>query len=293
MDGGHAVAVLSRKPERASSVPELDGAQAVRADVTDPGSLTGALDDADAVVGAAQFPNHPVEVPRRGITYDRHDRAGTENLIAEAKRCGVRRFLYLSGAGADPASDKPWYRAKGRAEAALRGSGLEFCILRPSWCYGPEDRSLNRLELISRFSPVVPRLGVRPQRVQPVYVDDVALAVRRAFEREAAWNRTFEIGGPQEMTMTEIIETLLKVLGRRRVIVPIPTPLAKLATAPLSLLPSPPMTPQGIEFAVQDGLVDSRPLIEALEVRPGGLREGLSRYLGGAPEHRGAPSAGL
>jgi uncharacterized protein YbjT (DUF2867 family) len=279
IEDGHSVTVLSRNPSRVPGLPQLAGADAARADVTEPETLSGKLDDVDGVVAAVQFPNHPIEVPRRGLTYDRFDRRGTENLVDEAQRAGVPRFCYVSGAGADPHSDKTWYRAKGRAEEAVRGGVQRWAILRPSWAYGPGDRALNRLATIARLSPVVPRLGLRAQRVQPVLADDVGLAARRIFERDEAWGRTFEIGGPEIMTMDEILRTLLEVIGRRRLIVPVPVTLAKLGTAPLALLPNPPMTPAGIEFAVQDGIVDTSELRRVLDVHPVGLREGLTRYL--------------
>lgn len=279
MDDGHQVTVLTRAPDKLSNIPELEGAAGARADVTEPRSLEDALSGAQGVVGAVQFPNYPMELPRKGLTFDRFDRQGTENLLAAARDAGIERYVYVSGAGADPASPQTWYRAKGGAEAAVERSGLAYSILRPSWAYGPEDRALNRFAAISRFSPVVPRLGVRRQRIQPVFVGDIALTVHRIFEEPDAWGRTFEIGGPDVLTMEEIIRTMLDVLGRRRLIVPVPTILAKLGTAPLTLLPTPPMTPGGIEFAVQDGLVDTTDLEKVLGIHPIGLREGLTRYM--------------
>jgi uncharacterized protein YbjT (DUF2867 family) len=277
--GGHDVTVLVRHPEEVTRIAELAGAKAVGGDVTDSTSLVDKLAGAEAVVAAVQFPNHPIEVPRKGLTYDRFDRQGVENLVAEARRAGVKRFFYISGARADPGSDKTWYRAKGRAEDAVRDSGLQWCILRPSWAYGPEDRALNRFALFARLSPVIPKPGAEVQRIQPVHVDDIALAVQRAFERDEAWGRVFEIGGPEVMTMDEVIRTMCEVMGKRRVILPIPAALAKLGSAPLMLLPKPPMTPQGIEFAVQDGVVDNSETERVLDVHPVPLREGLSRYL--------------
>jgi uncharacterized protein YbjT (DUF2867 family) len=278
MDAGHEVSVLGRSPSKVAAIPMLEGAGAIKGDVTEPSSLTGALEGFEAVVNAAQFPNHPVEVPRRGLTYDRYDRKGTENLLVEAKRAGVQRFAYISGAGADVTSDKTWYRAKGFAEAAIRESGLEWTVFRPSWAYGPEDKALNKFVQMARFLPVIPRLGIAPQKVQPVHVDDIAAAVAKGFE---VWRsgRTYEVGGPDVMTMHEIIETLLETMGVKRLILPIPLPLAKLGTAPLVVLPSPPMTPAGIDFAVQDGIVDTHLLHEELGVHPVGLAEGLARYI--------------
>ena len=275
---GHEVTVLGRSPDKVSSIPELHGANATKGDVTDPGSLRGRLDGAEAVVQAVQFPNHPIEVPRKGHTYDRYDRHGTINMLAEAQRAGVGKFVYMSGANADPASEKTWYRAKGLAERAVIASGIDYAIVRPSWAYGPGDRALNRIAGITRFSPVLPQLGATVQRIQPVYVGDIALAVARIFERDA-WNDIYELGSREVMTMNEVGRTLLAVLGKKRPIVPVPSALLKMATAPLKVLPNPPMTPQGIEFATQDGLVDISKMVEVLGVEPVSLQEGLGRYI--------------
>ncbi|MGH2808764.1 MAG: NAD(P)H-binding protein [Actinomycetota bacterium] len=279
MDGGHEVTVLGRDPNKVSRIPQLAGAIATRGDVTDPASLRGTLEGADGVVVAVQLPNYPIEQRRKGLTFDRFDRGGTENLLAEARRSGVQNFVYLSGAGVHPESDKPWYRAKGRAEVAIRKSGITHTILRPSWAYGPEDKALNKFVFFARVSPIVPKPGVKTQRVQPVYSGDIALAVQRIFERSDAWGRTLEIGGPL-MTMTEIVHTMLEVMGKKRLVVPVPAPLLKVATAPLLILPTPPMSPGGIDFAVQEGVVDTTEMERVLGVHPIGFREGISRYLG-------------
>ena len=280
LDAGHEVTVLSRSGAT-SGIPQLAGANATKADVTDPSSLRGRLDGADAVVGAVTFPTSPAEVPRRGITFDRYDRQGTEHLLDEAARAGVKHYVYMSGASADPASPIVWYRAKGRAEDAVRSSGLKYAIVRPSWAYGPEDKALNKLVLIARFSPIVPRVGVQRQEIQPVYVGDIADAVARIFDRET-WDKTYEIGGPDVMSMDAVIRTMLKVLGKHRLILPVPAPLMKLATAPLTLLPAPIMTPSGIEFAIQDGLVNTTELEADLDIHPVPLEEGLAKYLKGS-----------
>ncbi|HZA20253.1 MAG TPA: NAD(P)H-binding protein, partial [Actinomycetota bacterium] len=225
------------------------------------------------------FPHYPVEQPRKGLTFNRFEWLGTQNLLAESRRSGVDRYVYVSGAGADSASEKAWYRAKGLAEEAIQSSDVSHAIVRPSWGYGPEDRALNRFVQIARFSPVIPKPGVRVQRIQPVFVEDIAEAVRRIFRTEDAWDRVFEIGGPEVLTMDQVIQTMLEVLGKKRLIVGIPVPVLKVATAPLVLLPKPPMSPSGIDFAVQDGIVDTTELEKVLDLHPMSLRDGLSRYL--------------
>jgi nucleoside-diphosphate-sugar epimerase len=279
IDGGHEVTVLSRTPEHVGGIAGLERAGAARADITDRQALRGSLDGHDAVVNCAQFPNHPMEVPRKGLTYDNYDRKGTDNLLAEAASAGVKRFIYISGAGADVTSDKTWYRAKGFAEDAIERSGLDYCILRPSWAYGPEDKALNKFVFMTRVLPVVVIPGVRTQLVQPVHVDDIALAVARMFEREEAWGRVLEIGSDEVMSMRQVVETLLEVLGKRRLIVHVPAPLAKFGTAPLRLLPKPPMTPLGVDFAIQDGIVDTSEMKKVLAVEPRSLADGLRSYL--------------
>lgn len=279
LQADHDVIVVGRHPERVPGIPLLAGATAARGDVTDAGTLPNALDGANAVVMVVTFPNYPMELPRKGLTFDRYEVNGAANLIAAAAEAGVDRFVYISGAGADSTSDKTWYRAKGRAEELVKASGLDYAIVRPSWVYGPEDRSVNQYVTMIRRSPVVPKLGVAPQRIQPLYVEDLAEAVKRIFERSDAWNQTFEIGGPEVVTMDEVITTVARVLGKKRTILPVPRVLAKIGTAPLVALPKPPMTPTGVDFVAQDGLVDLRATRRVLGIEPIGLEAGLRKYL--------------
>jgi len=270
-----AVRILTRHPERAL---ELGQKETVAGDVTRPDSLLDAVRDCRAVVMAAQFTGHPIEKPRRGRSYDAVDRAGTEALLHAARGAGVERFLYISGAGVGQGRPEPWFAAKERAEAAVLESGLSFVNLRASWSYGEGDRALNRIARIARFSPIVPVLGWNRQKVMPVWAGDVGEAVARAFERDEAWNRTFEIGGPEVLTMRHVVRTLMNVLGKRRLLVPLPKPIAKLATAPLMLLPNPPLTPRAVDFATGDAMVDDASLREVLGLQPIPLAEGLARY---------------
>jgi NADH dehydrogenase len=270
-----SVRILSRSRDR---LVDLGQKEAFAGDVTDPASLSQAVAGCDAVVMAAQFSGHPIEKPRRGRSYDAVDRAGTENLLAAARTAGARRFVYVSGAGVGQGRPEPWFAAKDRAEASVRASGLEWMILRSSWAYGEGDRALNRIAKIARYSPIVPVLGWNRQRVMPVWAGDVGEAIARTFESDAAWGRTFEIGGPDVLTMRQVVRTLVDVLGLRRLLVPLPKPLAKIATGPLTLLPNPPLTPRAVDFATGDAIVDDTALREALGIEPIPLAEGLTRY---------------
>jgi len=260
--------------------PDRPGSPETRlADVTRPETLPAALGGVDALVICLAFRNSPIEAPRRGRTFEKVDAAGTEAVVAAAADAGVRRLVYISGAGAAPDAARHWFRAKWRAEEAVRNSGIGFTILRPTWIYGPGDRSLNRFIGLSRWLPFVPQIGNGRQLVAPVFIDDIGGLAVDALEAPAALNATLEVGGPEALTMDEVIREALRVLRRRRPILHAPVGLMKLLTRPLTLLPSPPLTPDAIDFIVQTAQVDTAPLTAALPRRLTPLAEGLATYL--------------
>ena len=276
---GDRVVVLSHKPPIATTDRLIEFRQA---DVTSPDRLLDALAGVDTLVICLGFRNSPIEAPRRGRTFERVDAGGTEALVAAAKAtgaAGVRRLVYISGAGAAPDAPRHWFRAKWRAEEAIRGSGIPYTIFRPSWIYGPGDHSLNRFLGFARWLPFVPQIGNGRQLMAPVFVDDIGALVADALVTPAATNVTLEVGGPDTLTMDEIVRTALRVQHRRRAILHAPAGLMKLATRPLTLLPSPPMTPDAIDFVVQSAQVDTGPLTAALPRRLVPLSEALATYL--------------
>ena len=273
---GRRVVVLSRKEAPANSSSRLEFRTA---DVTCPETLAAALAGVDALVISLAFRNSPVEAPRRGRTFEKVDAAGTEALAAAARRAGVQRLVYMSGAGAAPDARRHWFRAKWRAEEAVRNSGIVFTIFRPSWIYGPGDRSLNRFLGFARWLPFIPQIGNGRQMLVPILVSDVGALVADALETPAAENVTFEVGGPETLTMDEIVRAALRASGRRRPILHAPAALMKLATRPLTLLPAPPMTPDAIDFVVASAPVDTDLLRQRLPRRLTPLAEGLATYL--------------
>ncbi len=153
-------------------------------------------------------------------------------------------------------------------------------IFRPSWVYGPEDSSLNRFLTMSRFLPFVPVIGDGSrQRLQPVFIDDLAWAVAEAVDNRAADNKVFEIGGPEVLTMNEIIRTALEVMGRRRFLLPVPKVLMKAQSTLLRFLPGPPLTPDAVDFITMDALADGSEVAETLGARLMPLREAMATYL--------------
>ncbi len=174
-DGFDDVVVTTRDPARPD--PWDERVRKVQAFAGDAVSLGRAFTRADVVVHAIQFPNHPVEDPSKGRTYMEVDGRGTETAAHVARALGVRRFVYLSGAGAGQGRPEPWFRAKDMAEAAIRGTGMEHAIFRPSWIYGPGDRTMSRFVAFCRTLPVIPVIGNGGTPVWPAHVEDVARAV--------------------------------------------------------------------------------------------------------------------
>jgi NADH dehydrogenase len=275
--GDDDVVVTSRDPSRGD--PWKGRVEIVQAFAGDPLSLARAFTRADVVVHAIQFKNHPVEKPSQGRTYLEVDGKGTQVAVASAKRAGVRRFVYLSGAGAGQNRPQPWFQAKDMAEAAIRESGLEYTFLRPSWIYGPRDRSMNRFVFFCRYLPVVPVIGDGSTPVYPVFVEDVARCAADAVHREDATDKAFEVGGPEKLTMDQIIHTVQKILGKGRPLLHHPPRLMKLLSLPMALLPEPPLSPSAIDFITQEVGLDPQPAMDYFGFPFLRLEEGLRRYL--------------
>jgi len=274
--GDDEVVVTTRHPDRDRWGGRVRLVQAYAGDHV---SLGKAFMGADVVVHAIQFPNHPVEDPSKGRTYLEVDGRGTTLAAQTANKLGVRRFVYLSGAGAGQGRPQPWFRAKDMAEAAVAGTGMEHVFLRPSWIYGARDRSMNRFVFFCRRLPVVPVIGNGKTPVFPISVKDVARCVVESARREDATAKALDLGGPQRLTMDEVIRTIQGVLGRRRPLLHHPVGLMKLLVLPMKVMPEPMLSPSAIDFITQEVEMDPRPAMEyfGFPFRP--LAEGLREYL--------------
>jgi uncharacterized protein YbjT (DUF2867 family) len=275
---GEDVAIMTAHPTRSRRRIEELGARMVEGDVRDSASLERAVVGAQAVVQSLSFPNYPMEKPRKGFTFSEFEANGTERLVTAAARAGVGRFVFSSGVGAAPDAPKHWFRAKWAGEEAIRGSGIPHTIIRPSWAYGPEDRALNRFVQFHRWLPFVPVVGDGRQRLQPVFIGDVADVFAKAVRPEGP-EGTFELGGPEVMTMNEVLRTMMDVRGKRKPLVHVPPFLPKMAGFFLRVLPKPPLTPDAVDFLTADAVADTDRLVEAFGVKLTPLREGLSTYL--------------
>ncbi len=270
------VRLLTRDAERARRKFEAPvNVEFVSADVTNRDSLQPALAGASAVVNTVQFDGYPIENPRRGLTFERVDYGGTVALLDAAKNAGVSRFIYISGAAADENSSQSGFRAKGRAERAIRESGIGYTIFRPSLVYGAGDRVMNMLVNALSISPVMPVPGTGQQKVQPVLVDDVAACVALALGGRGR-NGAFDVGGPARMTFDDLIRLVMEITGRHRLIIHVPEAIMRLAGAAAEMLPVALFSRDAASFLLADNAGDIKPLVEEFGIKLTPVREGLA-----------------
>src|SRR5438552_9974999 len=204
------------------------------------------------------------EHPASGVTFERIHTQGTVNVLEAATASGIRRYLHMSALGTRPGAAARYHRTKWAAEEAVRASGLEWTIFRPSIIYGRGDGFVTLLASMVRRLPVVPVIGSGRQRLQPIAVEQVAAGFAAALARPVTIKQTYEVGGPDAVTMVELIDSIGRALGRRRVRkVHVPlgvmTPLARL----LHPLPGFPVTPDQLLMLGEDSVCDPRPFFEA------------------------------
>jgi NADH dehydrogenase len=276
---GQTVSVLSRRARSGNADPEAIDHRV--GDVTRPASLGAALEGVDQVIQCVQFPGFPVEDVSAGRTFLDVDAKGTMALVRAATEAGARKFVYLSGVGADRASTRSWYRAKGLAEQAVAESGLAYAIVRPSWVYGPGDVSLNRFVRLIRSVPgPFPQLGEGDQKINPVYISDVARLVADIAGGSTGDGATIEIGGPAVLTMDGILRIVMRVVERQKPIIHVPVGFARLGALLLELVPGQVLSRDAVDFVLQSAVADNTELMRrfpGFELRE--MEDALASYL--------------
>jgi NADH dehydrogenase len=213
-------------------------------------------------------------------TFERVHYLGPARLARMAREAGVERLVHISAIGADPRSRSAYARSKAQGEAAVRDAFPTATILRPSIVFGPEDQFFNRFAAMAMISPMLPLIGSGRTRFQPVYVGDVADAVLKCIEEPAAAGRTYELGGPKIYNFRELVELLLGEIRRKRLLIDVPFGVAEFQARLMSVLPSPPLTPDQVELLRSDNVVSSGALtLATLGITPTAVEAILPTYL--------------
>ena len=230
---GARVRVAQRAPRAATFLKPLGGlgqTQFVATDVRDPASVARAVQGSNAVINLA------------GAFADMHavQADGAGHVAAAARAAGAGALVHVSAIGADRDSASAYGRSKGDGEAAVRAAFADAAILRPSILFGREDRFINRFASAMRMSPVVPVVAANT-KFQPVYVGDAADAVVAMLGGDAA-GRTFELGGPQVLTMDELLRWIADATGRAPLFVDVPDVVASALASGFGWMPGAPIT---------------------------------------------------
>jgi uncharacterized protein YbjT (DUF2867 family) len=266
------VRVLARKPERHGELKAW-GCEIVQGDMTDAPSLRRAVAGAEAVVHLVALPPFANPAATRRVMEQ-----GTRDLVAAAREAGVRRFVLMSalGARADTKDVSGYYHAKWDEEQAVQESGLEHTIFRPSFIFGREGGLLRGLLRLTRWSPVVPVPSTR--RLQPIWVDDVAAFFARSLQIGAKGNGTWELGGPDQVSWSELLERIRRVTGKRRLAFQMPSRLLRAGGSIGKLLPPTRDAPGAVAMLESDdNVTDIAPAVAAFGVQPISLDEQLRR----------------
>ena len=275
LDRGAVVKALTRR----GSTDRLNpAAQPVPGSLDDPTAVAALVAGADVVV-------HLVGIieERGAATFQAVHVDGTRQLAAAAHHAGVRRFIYMSAAGArDQRGATAYHRTKALAEAIARGVPFAggTVVFRPSLVSGPENVPIRLLARLHRWLPVVPVFGDGSFPTQPVWVGDVALAFALAAERPATFSGAFELGGPDRVTYAEMLRAIGRASGHPRPLLRVPLGVMQVAARVFDYLPGAPITSDQLQMLVEGSATLDNAITSVFGIQPVGFEEGLRRYLG-------------
>lgn len=278
---GYRIRVGVRRPDLAGHLQPLGRVgqiHAVQANLRYPDSVAAAARDASMIVNLVG-----VLTESGAQTFDAVQVAGAAAVARAAAGIGAR-LVHVSALGASEEATSRYARAKAAGEAAVREAVPDATILRPSVVFGPEDHFTNRFAALARMAPVLPLVG-EATRLQPVFVGDVANAVADAVDGKARPGAVYELGGPEVMTMREVVEAILRITGRNSLLMPLPFGLARLNAAFLQFAPGDfKLTPDQVDLLRSDNVVSEAAkaaglTLEGLGLTPDSLEAVTPSYL--------------
>lgn len=267
---GARIRVAVRRPDLAGHLQPLGGVGQivpVQANVRFPQSLVTAAEDADAAVNLVG-----ILYASGKQTFKSVQDEGARNVAEAAKAAGVKSIVHVSAIGADADADSVYARTKAAGEAAVKAVFPDARIIRPSVVFGPEDEFFNRFAALARLSPVLPLIGGGHTKFQPVFVGDVAQAIIAGLEGRAKASAPIELGGPEILSMRQVMERVLAYTMRKRLLVPLPFWLAKVQGAVLQWLPNPPLTLDQVRLLERDNVVGEAAIADGRTLSGLGLK---------------------
>jgi uncharacterized protein YbjT (DUF2867 family) len=274
---GFAVRIASRHPDRGlwlfgQADPQL---HSVAASIDDDRSIAETVTGAHGVVNAVSL-----YVEHGQQTFQLVHVESALRVATQAQRAGVKRFVHVSGIGADVASPSLYIRKRGEGELAVRAAFPDALLVRPGVMFGPDDAFLAIiLQLLRRF-PLYPLFGQGLTRIQPAYVEDVAEAIVRSLQKTETRAITYEFGGPRVYSYEEFLRTVAHEAGLKPILIPLPF-FAWHALARISeMLPSPPIARNQVELMQIDSVCSPQmPGFRDLDISPQSVEPILQQML--------------
>ena len=266
-DSTATVCIASRHPARA----EGDNVEQIVADAHDERSVEAAVAGADGVVNAISL-----YVEHGGDTFHSVHVEAAARIARVARRAGIKRFVHLSGIGADAASPSPYIRNRGEGEAAVQAAFPGAVVIRPAVMFAPDDAFLTTILGLLRTLPAYPLFGDGRTKLQPVHVDDVAAAIAQVLRQAHRPYPIYELAGPRVYSYGELLRTIARIAGLRPVLMRIPFGFWDAVAGLAEILPHPPLTRNQVELMQIDTTAsDSRPGFGLLGISPRSLEEEL------------------
>jgi len=278
----YRIRVAVRRPELAGYLQPLGRVgqiHAVQANLRYPSSVEAAMRDSHVAINLVG-----ILAESGAQTFDAVQASGA-GAVAKAAAAASARMVHVSAIGADENSPSRYAQAKAAGEKAVFSALPSATIMRPSIVFGPEDQFSNRFAALARISPALPLIGGGLTRLQPVYVGDVATAVADAVDGKAKPGAIYELGGPEVLTMREIMEIILSITERKRTLISLPFGLAKLQSMLLQFAPGAiKLTPDQVELLRTDNVVSDAVkaaglTLEGLGITPDSLEAIAPQYL--------------
>jgi uncharacterized protein YbjT (DUF2867 family) len=278
---GYRIRVAVRRPDLTGHLQPLGRVgqiHAVQANLRYPSSVEAAARGADVLINLVG-----ILFERGRQRFDAVQSFGAEAVALAASAYGAR-LVHVSAIGADENATSSYARSKGVGEKLVFAARPSATVLRPSVVFGPEDDFFNRFASLARFAPALPLVGGGHTRFQPVYVGDVAAAVVEAVENRDRSGNIYELGGPEVRTFKELLQYVLTVIERNRLLVPLPFAVAEMQAWFLQFLPKPPLTPDQVELLKSDNVVSDAAkregrTLEALGIAPVAMEAIAPTYL--------------
>jgi uncharacterized protein YbjT (DUF2867 family) len=270
-----------RRPELAGHlqpIGKVGQISLVQANIRHPASIEAAMRGSSVVVNLVG-----ILAPGGAQTFDAVQTDGAKAIAEAAAKIGAR-VVHVSAIGANADSESRYAKSKAAGEQAVLAANPDATIIRPSIVFGPEDQFTNRFAALARLAPALPLIGANT-KLQPVYVGDVAKTVAAAVDGKTKLGATYEIGGPEILTMRESIQLILRVIDRHPMLAPLPFGIAKLKAAFLRFAPGDfKLTPDQVELLKTDNVVSDAAkaaglTLEGLGIAPESMEAILPSYL--------------